>query len=419
MSEIARLLKFAPALALVVALMPLTSVAAPQGGDRDLVITNAVVIDGTGGSPIEGATLVVRDGKIDSITPGGSVPADARVIDLDGRYLMPGLIDAHVHISNTAQARAALISGVTTARSMGVSNFADTGLRALSKSGHLDGPEILATGYHVRPTVDENFFLNEPSLADMMGRDGVRGPENVRRIVAKLLEHDVDFVKLVATDRAGLPDTNPRRQIFTQEEIEAAVRTASERGVPVAVHAHGDGGARAAVRAGARSIEHGTYITDETIDLMRENGTYYVPTIAIVTDLMEPGGDYDSPTLQIRGRFMYRRLQAAALKAHQAGVKVVAATDTSYQPGSVVRVQHEVEELVRAGLPPMVAIQSATTTAAELLGIEERTGLIQVGMEADFIVVDLNPLDDIVALQDVVVVVTNGRVAINHLEMGP
>ena len=152
MSEIARLLKFAPALALVVALMPLTSVAAPQGGDRDLVITNAVVIDGTGGSPIEGATLVVRDGKIDSITPGGSVPADARVIDLDGRYLMPGLIDAHVHISNTAQARAALISGVTTARSMGVSNFADTGLRALSKSGHLDGPEILATGYHVRPT---------------------------------------------------------------------------------------------------------------------------------------------------------------------------------------------------------------------------------------------------------------------------
>ena len=116
---------------------------------------------------------------------------------------------------------------------------------------------------------------------------------------------------------------------------------------------------------------------------------------------------------------MYRRLQAAALKAHQAGVKVVAATDTSYQPGSVVRVQHEVEELVRAGLPPMVAIQSATTTAAELLGIEERTGLIQVGMEADFIVVDLNPLDDIVALQDVVVVVTNGRVAINHLEMGP
>ena len=403
-------------LILLVAAVP--DVEAAQG-TGDLAITNAVVIDGTGAEPVEGATVVVRDGKIESVSRDGSVPEGVRLIDLEGRYLLPGLIDAHVHIASPAQARAALVSGVTTARSMGAANFADAGLRDLGENGYLDGPDILAAGYHVRPTVDPNFFINEPSLGDLMGPNKVRGAANIRRVVSKLLEHDVDFIKMVATDRAGLPDTNPRRQIFTQEEIAAAVETASERGIPVAVHAHGDGGAQAAVRAGVRSIEHGTFISDETIGLMSRNGTFLVPTIAIVTDLMHPGGDYDSPTLQIRGRFMYERLLANALKAHEAGVKVVAATDTGYSPGSVVRMQHEVEELVRAGLPPMVAIQSATTTAAELLGIEERTGSIRAGMEADLIVVDQNPLDNIIALQDVVIVITDGRVAINHLETSP
>ena len=172
---------------------------------------------------------------------------------------------------------------------------------------------------------------------------------------------------------------------------------------------------RAAVSAGVRSIEHGTYLSEATLRLMKEKGTYLVPTVAVVADLMSPGGDYDDPILQVRGRHMMPRIMEVVRTAKRLGVPVVAATDTGYRANSTLTLQHEIEMLTKCGLTPMEAIQAATRVAAELLRIEGRTGTIQKGLEADLIAVDRSPLADILALQDVLLVVNDGKVALDRL----
>jgi imidazolonepropionase-like amidohydrolase len=194
------------------------------------------------------------------------------------------------------------------------------------------------------------------------------------------------------------------------------VRRALAAGLPVTAHAHGDTGGRAAVLAGVRSIEHGTYLSAETLALMAERGTYLVPTIAVVRDLTQPGGDYDSPVLEIRGRHMLPRIRQTAREAHRRGVRIVAATDTGYGPNSVLRLSHELIELVDIGLSPLDALRSATTAAAELLGVDDHTGRIAADFDADFIVLDRNPLDDIGAVQDALMVVSDGVIVVNRLD---
>lgn len=391
--------------------------AAGAGAAGTIAFTNATVIDPASATPIQGATVVVEDGIIVSVVAGGDVPPGARAIDLAGRFLVPGLIDAHVHIASFDAARRALRSGVTTARSMGTSFFADVGLRELERAGAMEGPEILAAGYHIRPRPAEGLFIDAPELADLVGVD-IRGPDALRRVVRVMLDRGVDFIKVTATERAGLPDTDPRKPLYTRTELSALVSEAAERGVPVAAHAHGDGGARDAVLAGVRSIEHGTYLSEETLRLMAERGTFLVPTIAVVSDLTLPGGDYDDPVLQVRGRHMLPRVREAAAGAHEAGVSIVAATDTGYGPTSVLRLSHELIELVGVGLSELEAIRAATTTAARLLGVDGRTGRVAAGFEADLLVLDRDPLEDIGAYQDVLFVMSDGRIALDRLEFG-
>lgn len=386
-----------------------------QQVQTDLVLGNAVVIDGTGGQPLPNASILIAAGKIERIASGlVEVPAGTRVIDLRGAYVLPGFIDAHVHLRDVETAQRALQCGVTTARSMGVSHFVDVGLRDLIAAGHVEGPEILAAGYHVRPRPAEGLFVDFPRLGNLMP-DGVRGPEPMRRVARALLERQIDFIKTTATERAGLPETDPRKQLYDEEELRALVEEGAAAGVPVAAHAHGDEGANAAVRAGVRSIEHGTYLSDETLGLMAERGTFLVPTIAIVGDVSQPGGSYDQPALQVRGRHMLPRVRETAAKAHAAGVRIVAATDTGYGPESVVRMSQEIEELVGVGLSPMEAIQSATLVAAELLGVADHTGRLTAGLDADLIVVERNPLEEIGALHDLLLVVNNGTVVRNRV----
>lgn len=393
---------------------PLTATA-PLAGQEVIAFTGASVLDPDAAGILSDATVVVRDGRIVSVEAGGATPPGARVIALDGRYLVPGLIDAHVHIGDVAGARRALLSGVTTARSMGSGFFADVGLRELFRRGALAGPEILAAGYHVRPRPAEGLFLDEPELGDLLGRD-VRGAERLDRVAAAMLDRGVDFIKVNATERAGLPETDPRKPFYAQAELEALVAAASERGVPVAAHAHGDRGGRAAVAAGVRSIEHGTYLRPETLRLMVERGTFLVPTIAVVSDLTLPGGDYDDPVLQVRGRHMLPRVREMAAAAHALGIPVVAATDTGYGSASVLRLSHELIELVGIGMSEMDAIRAATTVAARLLGVDDRTGRVAAGFEADLLVLDRNPLDDIGQYQDVLFVMSNGTVALDRLD---
>jgi imidazolonepropionase-like amidohydrolase len=392
-------------------LLALPTSAVAQSGDP-LVLLHANLIDGLGGVPASDRAVVVREGRIADIVPASAAPR-GKVLDLRGKYVLPGLIDSHVHIGSLAQAKKALFSGITTVRSMGVSGYTDVGLRELKKLGVIDAPEVLAAGYHVRPRPSEDLFLVEPSLGDLFS--GVKDQASYRRVTAANLERGVDWVKITSTERAGLPDTDPRKQTMTREQIAAVVDEATKRGVPVASHAHGDEGGRAAVEAGVRSIEHGTYLSEETLRLMKEKGTFLAPTVAVVADLMAPGGDYDDPILQVRGRHMMPRVKEVVATAHRLGVKVVAATDTGFDADSTLTLQHEIEMLTECGLTAMEAIQAATRVPAELLRIADRTGSIQKGYEADLIVVDRNPLDDVRFLQDVLLVVNDGKVVLDRL----
>jgi imidazolonepropionase-like amidohydrolase len=388
---------------------------ASRSAAQDLVFTNANVVDVVEGTVTEGVTVTVRNGRIASISAGGAPAPEgtARAVDLGGRFLAPGLMDAHVHVGSAADARRALESGVTTMRSMGASHYADIGMRELQRAGHATTPEYLAAGYHVRPQMAEGFFQDHPDLGALDG-GRVAGVEAVREVVQAMVARGIDFVKTTATERAGLPNTDPRKQLYGEAEIGAMVEEAARAGIGVAAHAHGDAGGRAAVAAGVRSIEHGTYLSEATLRMMAERGTYLVPTIAIVRDLTIAGGDYDNAVLNIRGRHMLPRVQEMAAQAHRLGVKIVAATDTGYGPNSTTTLAHELIELNNVGLSPLEALRAATTTAAELFGIEDRVGRIEPGLEADLIVLERNPLQGIEVVQDVLMVVSDGSVVIER-----
>lgn len=386
------------------------------GAEDALALTNASVVNVRSGAITRGATVVLRGGRIES-AGAAAAPAGVRVIDLKGRYVVPGLIDAHVHIASLPQMRAALDSGVTTVRSAGVSHFVDVGLRELVRQGFAAGPDMIATGYHVRPGVAAEFFLDFPGEGGLMG-GGAPAADAIRRVVRANLSRGVDWIKTNATERAGTPDTDPRRQLYSQEELRILVVEAAAKNIPVMAHAHGAEGADAAVRAGVRSIEHGTYLSDDTLQLMAKQGTFFAPTLDIVNDLAEAGGDYDNAGLKRRGEMMQPILHAAVQRAHQFGVKIVAGSDTGYGPSSIARVSREIGMLVAAGLTPLQALQAATLTNAEMLRLEKQVGVVEAGFEADLLVVDGNPLDNIRTLLDPLLVISNGRVGLDRLSFG-
>jgi imidazolonepropionase-like amidohydrolase len=401
----------APALAL-----PHFAAAQQPTPARVLVIVHANLIDGARGAFATDASIVVRDGKIAEIaTASFTPPPGAEVIDARGRWVLPGLIDVHTHVSSLASARRALESGVTTIRSASVAYFQDVALREAVKSGAVAGPDVVATGVFVSPELGES-VLGDARLARFRG--GVTSEEALREVVRINLDRGVDFIKTRGTERAGLPNTDPRKQSYTETQLRWVVDEAAKRNVPVMAHAHGDEGAFAAVRAGVRSIEHGTFLSDSTLRLMKEKGTYLVPTYITVVDLTEPGGDYDDPILTVRGKFMLPVLGETVRRAHRMGIPIATGADTDYGAPSLSRVWGEAGHLVALGLTPLEAIRSATTVSASLLGLGERTGALRVGYDADLIVVESNPLQDIRALADVLVVVSNGHVALNRTPFG-
>jgi imidazolonepropionase-like amidohydrolase len=232
------------------------------------------------------------------------------------------------------------------------------------------------------------------------------------------LSHGVDWIKILATDRAGTAVTDPRKQVYSEDEIRAIVQEAATRNVPVEAHAHGEEGAMAAVKAGVRSIEHGTYLSDATLQLMKEKGTYFDPTYTTVIDLAEPGGDYDVPALRIRGQHMLARLRETVMHAHKIGVKTVTGGDTGYGPQSLTRIGQEMTHFVEMGFTPLEAIQSATILNAEMLRLDKSIGVVEPGYEADLIAVEKNPLENITTVQDPLLVISNGRIGVDRLNFG-
>jgi imidazolonepropionase-like amidohydrolase len=401
---------------LLLSLVQISLAVAAQAQQPVVVLRHANLADGVRGAIATNAAVVIRDGQIAQIeNEPFNPPAGATVIDVGGRYVLPGLIDAHTHISTLANARRALESGVTTVRSASTNNYQDVALRDLVKQGALPGPDVVAAGVFVTPE------LGETMLADArLGafKDGVTTEEALRGVVRINLDHKVNVIKTRGTERAGLPNTDPRKQTYTEQQLSWIVDEATKGGVPVMAHAHGDEGAYAAVRAGVRSIEHGTYLSDSTLALMKQRGTFLVPTYITVVDLTRPGGDYDDPILTLRGAHMLPRLAETVQRAHRMGVKIATGGDTQYGPESLSRISGEVASLVELGLTPVEALRSATTVAADLLGLGGKTGAIQTGLEADLVVVERNPLQDVKALADVLVVISNGRVALNRLPFG-
>lgn len=401
--------------ALTLALIAPVAAGAQLPAAETIAITRANVVDGVSATRVRNATIVIRDGKIASLRAGGPVPAGARVIDAGGRWIVPGLIDAHTHISSTANGRRALHSGVTTVRSASVPAYQDVVMRDLAKAGRIAAPDVLATGVFISPDLGET-LLADLRLAPLAS--GARTPEQLRLLVNVNADRGVDWIKTRGTERAGLPDTDPRQQTYTEAQLRVIVEAATARGIPVMAHAHGDEGAYAAVAAGVKSIEHGTYLSDSTLQLMRTRGTWLVPTLSTIVDLTTPGGDYDNPVLLLRGQHMAPRIEDTIRRAHALGVRIAAGADTDYHTESVTRISHEVLRFVGLGLSPVEALATATSGAAELLGVGDRTGRVAVGYEADLILVEHDPLDEVSTLQDVLMVMTNGRVALNRLPFG-
>ncbi|HIB02844.1 MAG TPA: amidohydrolase family protein [Candidatus Marinimicrobia bacterium] len=396
-------------LTVLVCFLTIFSVRAANGR---LAIINAELIDGKSDRVQSGVTVLISDGKIESVKRGGKVPKDYETIDIAGATLMPGFIDAHTHIRSLSSAKRALESGVTTVRSASTPNYQDVNLRELVKSGVLSGPDMVAAGVFVTPNLGET-ALADPRLSVLM--NGVNSEEELRMLVRINADRGVDFIKTRGTERAGLPNTDPRKQTYTQEQLAVIVDEANKHNIPVMAHAHGDEGGYAAVAAGVKSIEHGTYLSEKTLKLMKQKGTYLVPTFTTVVDLTEPGGDYDNPVLFIRGQHMLSALEKTVKRAYEIGIKIVTGADTGYGPNSVTRVGMEITNFVKLGMKPMDAIRSATSVGAELLQISDRTGTVTVGKEADLVVVPDNPLEDIRSVQDVVLVISNGVIAMNRL----
>lgn len=388
-----------------------------------LVFEHANVIDGVSAEPMRDVTVVVRDGKIEAVgTTVPNVPASAEHININRHWMLPGLIDAHVHPFTLEGAQNMLKAGVTTGRSMLTHHYTDIGLRELHRRGDVDIPDILAAGYPIVPIPNQfqppmtDTFLDMPFLDDLR-KDTDIGVDGVRRLVRANLDHHVDVIKVFATGRAGLPSSDPRKRMLSDDELSAAVDEASKAGVPVAAHAHGDEGAAAAVRAGVKTIEHGTFLSDDTLRLMRERGVCFTPTLsASASDIIPMSDSPAAVALAIRSRAMLPRAQESVRHALQIGVKVIAGADSGYSPDDPHRLSDEMAELSRTGMPLIEVIRAATSRAADCIGISRRTGAIRVGLEADLIVLDRNPLEDIDAVRDVLLVVNDGKIAVNHLQ---
>ena len=385
-----------------IALICSTQLAMAQ--ENSYALVNARLFNGVDNKILEEVTVLVSDGKIDGVVDGDEpISPDYTLIDLENYYLLPGLIDVHTHLDSLDKAERALMSGVTTVRTASVPAFQDVALRELVRSGAIAGPDVVAAGIYVTPDLGET-VLADPRLSAIEGL--VDTDDELRLVVDINADRGVDVIKTRGTERAGLPGTDPRKQVYTERQLRVIVDAASRRGLSVMVHAHGDEGARAAVLAGARSIEHGTYLSTETLRLMHQRGTWLVPTYVTMDEMNEEQYDH---VLRLRGRHMVPQLESVIREAHAVGVRIATGADNYYDNDSINRISIEAEEFVRMGLSAFEALQAAISSA-ELLHLQEKTGRIVAGFEADMIVVPANPLTTIEGLQDVLMVMSNGRI---------
>lgn len=374
-----------------------------------VVITGGSLLDPQTGRVTPDAVVVLAGGRVlASGTRDATrsavrrVGSGARQVDAAGKFVLPGLVDAHVHVNALADAAAVLAAGATTARSGSSNFFQDVAMRPLATWAPGTVPSMLAAGVFVSPQLGDT-VLADPALAPLAALpDGVQTPAELRYLTRVNLSRGVDVIKTRANPRAGLPEQDPRELVYDQEQLSAVVSAAGRKGV--LCHAYSAEGIAGAVRAGVRSIEHGVFVDDATLSLMARRGTYFTPTMSAIVGLV----DSPDPVLAARGREYVPVLQAAVREAHARGVTVVAGTDsfgTDVDP-----IGGEVALLVEAGLSPLEALRGATTYAARLIGRSGSVGRLQRGYAADALVVDGNPLEDASSLTRIITIVAQGEI---------
>jgi imidazolonepropionase-like amidohydrolase len=394
------------------------------------------LIDGKSDAVQSQMTIVVEGNKITAIQKGFTKPGtDEKLIDLSQKTVMPGFIDMHVHIEqetnkdqnlqrftlndadnafkSTVFAKKTLMAGFTTVRDLGGTGV-NISLRNAIAQGLVVGPRIFTAGKIIATTGGHGDPTNS-YRKDLMGDPGpkegvINSPEEARQAVRQRYKDGADLIKITATGGVLSLAKNGSNPQFTEDEIKAIVETAKDYGMHTAAHAHGAEGMKRAVMAGITTIEHGSMMTEEIMDLMKQKGTFYVPTIIAGKYVAEmaavPG--YYHPLVVPKAIEFGPVIQETFRKAYKRGVKIAFGTDAGVYPhGQNAR---EFGYMVEAGMPPMEAIKSATVTNAGILGMSDKIGTLEVGKFADIVGSDENPLQNIKTLEKISFVMKEGVV---------
>ena len=418
-------------------LVLLLSAAAVSPGDCATLIHAGRLIDGvTDGSRTE-VTVVVDDGRIVDVRPGFVEAGETdRIIDLSDRTLLPGLMDMHVHLTSELSpksyqertsleesdyairavvfAERTLMAGFTTVRNPGDDGKVTVALRKAIDNGLVPGPRIFTAGKSLATTgghADPTNGLRSALRGDPGPAEGVvTGAATAAEAVRHRYQEGADFIKITATGGVLSVAKSGQNPQFTEDELRAIVAAAKDYGFHVAAHAHGAEGMKRAVRAGVKTIEHGTLMDEETMALMKEKGAYLVPTIlagVTVAERAEIDG-YFPDVVRPKAAEIGPEIQDTFGRAYRAGVPIAFGTDSGVSPhGENAR---EFTLMVEAGMPPLAAILSATSVAAKLLGIDGELGSIEPGKIADLVAVAGNPLEEISVMEEVVFVMKEGVV---------
>ena len=386
------------------------------------------VLDVRTGKVADAETIVVAGDSVQSIGPTAKVQAQPgdTIVDLGSMTVLPGLIDVHTHltmntdfdpyhelastdakeaINGVVNARATLLAGFTSVRNVGAGGYTDVDLRDAINSGQIEGPHMMVSGPALGITgghCDENLL---PVQYHLVGDGVADGIAAVQQKVRQNIKYGADLIKICATGGVLSKGDDPQASQYTLEEMQAIVADAHRLGRKVAAHAHGAQGILWATEAGVDSIEHGSYIDDESIAAMKKRGTYLVPTLYLEDWQIEDG---HLPALYRQKMVSVSAVAKGNIKrAIQAGVKIALGTDAAVYPHGLNA--HELDVYVnQIGMTPLAAIQSATINAADLMGWSAKTGTLEAGKWADIIAVENNPLEDVRVLEDVKFVMKAG-----------
>lgn len=414
-----------------------TIALAPTAFGADLAIQAGALIDGTGAAPRKQVTILVRDDRIVSVTPGFSAPAGAQVVDLSKSTVLPGLIDTHVHISGQfdggnpiaemvtttdddaafkmpAYLRATLEAGFTTVRDVGASTDLIVAAKHAVAKGDVAGPRLWVAGSPLSPTGghgDSHSGLDPQIRQPQWDEPLVDGVDSAIRVVRDHRRRGVDLIKIMPSGGVLSVNDDPNLQLMSDAEIKAVVDTAHALGMKVAAHIHGRGAIEHALMMGVDSVEHGSYAGPESYALFKKNGSYLVPTLLIAQRVYEVAKEHPEqlpPSSAAKALAIAPHLQANLAAAYKAGVKVAFGTDQGLVPhGENAR---EFALMVQAGMTPGDAILAATRNAADLIGDSADIGSVQTGKLADIIAVDGDPLADVHALEHVAFVMKGGAI---------